>query len=113
MGFIDWICEPNAEIRGQFIDSVRDDTEVATIRIACPMCTESFESTSELLSHTRLNHPLGLPLLLLGETVATTEVVIRNPLLPATVCVENCSHVELSHEGRDFEAITQRRYLIP
>lgn len=106
MGFIDWICEPNAETHGQFIDRVYDVEIIAPIRIDCPMCAESFESASELLSHTRLHHPLGLPLLLLGGAVATTEVVIRNPLPPAAVCVENCSLIELSHEGRAFEVVT-------
>lgn len=109
MGFIDWICEPNAEIRGQYLDSIFVHERQESARIGCPLCKETFGNTEELLSHTRLHHPLGLPLLLIGETIATTLIVIRNPLSTSAVRIENCSKVELSDRGKPFETVTPKK----
>lgn len=109
MGFIDWICEPNAELRGRYLDSILVHEWTEPARVGCPLCKETFGTTEELLSHTRLQHPLGLPLLLISGSIATTQIVIRNPLSSSSLRIENCSKVELSVEGKPFETVTPKK----
>ena len=105
MGFIDWIYEPNAEKCGQWRDSAYPVESAEPPSHPCPYCSAILPTKEELIRHTRTGHPLELPLLLIRGVPATTELVLRSPLMQADIDLENCSAIECSSGAGKFSQI--------
>jgi hypothetical protein len=110
MGFIDWICEPNAEVRGQHLDLLRAEEPVEVPTFDCPFCDASFKDTPALFEHTQLKHPLSLPLLSLDGALATSELVIRNSINGKSIGLQNCSRLEVATPDQGFQAIDENEF---
>lgn len=109
MGFIDWICEPNAELRGQFLDGAFPVEAAPPPTFRCPYCRATLETKDSLLRHTRTTHPLERPLLLIGGRPARAEETFRSAPDPQMFDLENCTRIELSIGASEFQEATNKQ----
>jgi hypothetical protein len=110
MGFIDWIQEPAVERIGQFRDRQRgyyDPPPKPTFR--CSMCSQEFQTTRELLSHSRQSHPLSLPLLSLGDQLLLSTTTLRVSINPDEILIEHGSEIKTSVDGHDYYEVSRTR----
>jgi hypothetical protein len=111
MGFIDWICEPSAELRGQFFDAAYPLVPAPPLTFQCPYCRIALSSKEGLLRHTRTDHPLELPLLLIDGRIARTEEAFRSAVETTALDFQNCTRIEFSIGVDEYREVTKSQLL--
>lgn len=110
MGFIDFIHEKAIDRIGGRLDLYYPGFIPAQEPQHCPLCAQQFESAAELISHIRLRHPLGLPLLTLDHHLPTRDCVVRTPLTHERIAVENCTQIQVAETDGVFHAISKEQF---
>ena len=106
MGFIDWIIEPNADLRGRYIDEVYTSPPPAPPTFPCPYCGKICDSKKFLASHTRTAHPLELPILTINGRPARSEEILRQPIDQETFDLSNATNIYLCIGSDGYHDVT-------
>jgi hypothetical protein len=106
MGFIDWIIEPNSELRGKYLDEVYIPSIHEATKFLCPYCDAIYDSKQNLASHTRTTHPLGLPILMINGRPARSEEILRQPINQETFDLSNITRINVSIGQSIFRDVT-------
>jgi len=72
--------------------------------VPCPHCERLFFTADELSEHLGIDHPLSIPILLIGGMTAGKDNVVRQETQKGAFRILNCTSCTLSKNG---EAVTR------
>jgi hypothetical protein len=99
MPTVGWIHEAAVERR----QAVEDARRGPAPKIPCPYCVRLFDHIEELQDHVRIDHPMDLPRLTIGGSVAGHREVLRQVVDPDAISLTNSSEISVEVDGARVE----------
>jgi hypothetical protein len=102
MPTVGWILEDAVE---RFWENPYPPEHYVAPAIPCPYCQRHFTSSCELFDHLGLNHPLGIPVLMVQSQTMPSEFSIRTVLEAADISALNCTSSEIRKNGGAWRSL--------
>ena len=106
MPTLGWILEEAVE---RFWENPYPPEHSEAPAIPCPYCQRHFTSSGELFDHLGLDHPLGIPVLLVQAQPMPSEFSVRAVLEAADFSALNCTSSEIRKDGGAWRSVSLSR----